>query len=180
MSVTIDQLLAAVGAAGAAAAEYARVDAAREAALAAANARVAALEAELAATPPRADAGPAPVPVITASRTAVMAGLPVWVHAMDSTLGVGQPHQAVYAWGFGDPKSKFNSLRGFNAAHIYDQPGTYTITLTVTNSGGSSATASQVVTVKAAKVNPISRLEDAKSGCRNVLTVPMVKLTALQ
>lgn len=97
MSVTIDQLLAAVGAAGAAAAEYARVDAAREAALAAANARVAALEAELAATPPRADAGPAPVPVITASRTAVMAGLPVWVHAMDSTLGVGQPHQAVYA-----------------------------------------------------------------------------------
>ena len=48
----------------------------------------------------------------------------------------------------------------------------------MTNSGGSSATASQVVTVKAAKVNPISRLEDAKSGCRNVLTVPMVKLTA--
>jgi PKD repeat protein len=39
---------------------------------------------------------------------------------------------AHYDWDFGDPAGKFNHLTGFNAAHIYDQPGKYTITLTVT------------------------------------------------
>lgn len=128
-------------------------------------------------TPPQA-AAPAPVPVITASRVEVMAGLPVHVHGLSSTLGAGEIHQATFAWDFGDPHGRFNNLRGFNAAHLYDTPGTYTIKLTVTNSGGSSATASQVVTVAPARVNAIARLADARSGCRNVLTVPVVELAS--
>jgi hypothetical protein len=45
-----------------------------------------------------------------------------------------------YEWDFGDAGSKYNQLPGFNAAHVYDKPGTYTITLTVRLSGGKELT----------------------------------------
>lgn len=41
-----------------------------------------------------------------------------------------------YDWNFGDPTGRWNALTGFNAAHVYDKPGAYTITLTVTDPAG--------------------------------------------
>lgn len=41
-----------------------------------------------------------------------------------------------YDWDFGDPDGKWNHLPGWNAAHIYDVPGKYTITLFVTEPSG--------------------------------------------
>jgi hypothetical protein len=64
---------------------------------------------------------------------ALMVGIGVDVRALDSVLGYGSPIDANFQWNFGDAGSQFNTLPGFNAAHIYNTPGKYTITLTVTN-----------------------------------------------
>jgi hypothetical protein len=60
-------------------------------------------------------------------------GIAVVVRALNSKLGAGTPINSNYQWNFGDPSSAFNTLPGFNAAHIYNTPGVYQITLTVTN-----------------------------------------------
>ncbi len=36
-----------------------------------------------------------------------------------------------WTWDFGDPGGAHNVLKGFNSAHIYERPGTYTIKLTI-------------------------------------------------
>ncbi|MFA6526329.1 MAG: PKD domain-containing protein [Candidatus Buchananbacteria bacterium] len=56
-----------------------------------------------------------------------------------------------YQWNFGDSnayaKGNPNNLSGFNSAHVFEQPGTYHVTLTVKNKAGQTATASQGITV---------------------------------
>jgi PKD repeat protein len=98
---------------------------------------------------------------ITAQRTSIMAGQAIHVHATDSSLGEGSPQNAMYRWDFGDDGSSYNSLHGFNAAHYYAQPGTYTIKLTVTNQAGKSDTTS--ITVKVAP-NTRERIYVSESG----------------
>jgi hypothetical protein len=44
-----------------------------------------------------------------------------------------------YEWDFGDPAGRWNRLPGWNAAHVYDRPGQYTITLTVTDPAGKAS-----------------------------------------
>ena len=78
-----------------------------------------------------------------------MAGHPVHVNSLLSTLGRGTPITARYEWDFGDPTGRYNKLVGFNAAHVYDRPGTYKVTLTVTNELGKRSTVSTNVTVAA-------------------------------
>jgi PKD repeat protein len=70
------------------------------------------------------------------------------VNGLRFPLAVGTPLTARYDWDFGDPKSKYNTLTGFSAAHFYQMPGKYTITLTVTDQAGTvgSATAHIVLT----------------------------------
>jgi hypothetical protein len=60
-----------------------------------------------------------------------------------NTLGGGLPHTASYRWDFGDTSSTsaYNVLPGFNAAHVYDTPGNYTLTLRVTNENGEQSAA---------------------------------------
>jgi hypothetical protein len=41
-----------------------------------------------------------------------------------------------YEWDFGDSAGRWNTLPGWNAAHVYDRPGQYTITLTVRGADG--------------------------------------------
>lgn len=36
-----------------------------------------------------------------------------------------------YKWDFGDPTGTYNSLPGWNASHFYQNPGTYTVSLTI-------------------------------------------------
>jgi PKD repeat protein len=82
----------------------------------------------------------APVPVV---------GIGINVRATSSSVGTGSPITANYQWDFGDPGSQYNQLPGFNASHVYDNPGTYTIKLTVTNEAGKTSTVSQQLTIGA-------------------------------
>ncbi len=90
-----------------------------------------------------------PKAVITAQRKQIMAGHAIHVHGTSSSLGDGSPQNALYEWDFGDKGSSYNTLHGFNAAHLYEKSGTYTIKLTVTNQAGKSHTTSTTVKVTA-------------------------------
>ena len=107
-----------------------------------------------------------PVPNGAADLT-VYAGQGVHVDALSSTLAAGDELGAQWEWDFGDPGSgngagpgvggtsgNKNEMRGWIAAHVYDQPNTsssdhYTITLRVTATDGSSEMATATVHVKA-------------------------------
>ncbi|HEX3357834.1 MAG TPA: PKD domain-containing protein [Tepidisphaeraceae bacterium] len=90
-----------------------------------------------------------PNAVITALETSIVVGQGVHVHALNSTLNAGSPLTARYVWNFGDSGSDYNTLVGFNAAHVYDNAGTFTVTLTLTNSQGNTDTATTTIHVAA-------------------------------
>jgi hypothetical protein len=90
-----------------------------------------------------------PVPVIEAVARTLTAGQAVHVNAVKTVLKNGTITDATYEWNFGDSSGKYNTLRGFNAAHVYEKPGKYVVTLKVTDSKGNSSTATTHVTVTA-------------------------------
>ncbi|MBI5091046.1 MAG: PKD domain-containing protein [Candidatus Hydrogenedentes bacterium] len=69
------------------------------------------------------------------------APLPVFFEGWKST-----PRDQIvdYQWDFGDGSTQFH---GFNAAHVYETPGSYTCTLTVTDSASATSTATIAITV---------------------------------
>jgi len=70
------------------------------------------------------------------------------VQADNSYFGSGTILNSQITWNFGDPGSAYNdTLVGFNAAHAYANPGTYTITLTITTPDGYVGVATQTVMV---------------------------------
>jgi hypothetical protein len=72
------------------------------------------------------------------------------VQAVNSTFGSGTSLNSKITWNFGDPGSPYNdTLVGFSAAHAYANPGTYTITLTITTPDGHVGVATQTVTIAA-------------------------------
>ena len=110
------------------------------------------------------------IPMTTANRTAGVAPLAVFFDAVNDTAatspkyryawnsGVAQPADmegAYFSWNFGDPGSGTwsttgkgkNAATGYTAAHVYETPGTYTATLTVTDVNGSVSTYAQTITV---------------------------------
>lgn len=91
--------------------------------------------------------GIVPDAIITAQQSSVSAGHAVHVHAVSSSLKAGTPLTARYEWDFGDTGSKYNRLVGFNASHIYDKPGTYTITLRELNETGGVDVTTKSVTI---------------------------------
>lgn len=111
---------------------------------------------------------PSPNASITATTSrSIHAGHAVHLHALNSSLGKGTPLTARYQWDFGDSGSDYNKLEGFNVAHYYDEPGTYTVKLTVTNEGGKVDTSTTTVNVGSANRRVIYVSEsgsDSNSG----------------
>ncbi len=91
----------------------------------------------------------APKAVLQVSGVTGVAPGPVQVNALQSLLGRGTPLTAKYELDFGDPTGRYNKLVGWNAAHIYDKPGTYKITLTITNEIGKKSSVSTSVIITA-------------------------------
>ena len=108
-----------------------------------------------------------PTAVIKTIRTTINAGQAIHVNALGSTLRNGQPTDARYEWDFGDSGSAYNGLVGWIGAHVYDKPGTYTLTLRVYNADRGLDTQTQTITVKSASRQTIyvsSSGSDGNSG----------------
>jgi PKD repeat protein len=73
----------------------------------------------------------------------------VHVNALRFPLLAGTPITARYVWDFSDAGSKYNTLIGFNAAHVYDRAGEFTITLDVTDEAGNHRSAKARVVITA-------------------------------
>ncbi|HUA02377.1 MAG TPA: PKD domain-containing protein [Solirubrobacteraceae bacterium] len=82
-----------------------------------------------------------PTPAFTASSNPVTAGSAVAFNAGGSSDSVGTI--TGYSWNFGDG----TTANGQAPSHIYASPGTYTVSLTVTNNAGQSGTRTGTVTV---------------------------------
>ena len=90
--------------------------------------------------------------------TTIQAGHMIAVQALDSGLPSGVTAlTALFQWNFGDTTSgsQYNTLEGFNAAHEYNTPGKYTITLKITLPNGTTDTTTMPVTVLAPSVRTI-------------------------
>ncbi|HWB20996.1 MAG TPA: PKD domain-containing protein [Phycisphaerales bacterium] len=96
-----------------------------------------------------------------------MAPYAIHVNALSSTLNAGDRSTALYQWDFGDPNGRYNTLVGWNVAHIYDNPGTYSVKLTITAQDGSVASTTSTVTVSAdtrTKIYVSTSGNDSNSG----------------
>lgn len=78
-----------------------------------------------------------------------MAPLAVNVDGLSTVLGAGDELSARYTWDFGDGSGPHNQLVGWTAGHVYDVPGSYTLTLAVTNERFETATQEITVQVSA-------------------------------
>lgn len=109
----------------------------------------------------------APVAAINAISTTIPAGMAVSVDALSSRLKTGDWADGYYNWDFGDPSGSNNTMKGFNASHVYDKAGTYAVTLTVTNAAGKQDSAVMAITVTPANRQVIyvsSRGSDTNDG----------------
>ena len=106
-----------------------------------------------------------PRPVINLIGKTGSAPHTVHVHALASTLNAGSYLTARWQWDFGDGTARYNQLEGWNAAHVYNRPGTYTVKLTVTNENGK--TNSLTTTVKVVEDERRTIYVDAARGNDN-------------
>ena len=96
------------------------------------------------------------------NQAVITAGQAIHVNAVQAVngtttdLGAGSPLTARYQWDFGDTtsESRYNLLPGWSAGHVYDTPGLFTITLTITNENGEAGTAQQRVRIVPPSVTP--------------------------
>lgn len=117
------------------------------------------------------------VPIITKMQSSVIVGQGVHVHALTSTLASGTWLTCNFVWSFGDSGGTYNSLRGWNAGHIYDTPGTYTISLSIIDGTNTTHTVSTSVTVTA-DTRTIIYVDSAGSDSNNGLTTGTAVKTA--
>lgn len=71
-----------------------------------------------------------------------------------------------YSFNFGDGSAAVSSSTGANISHTYAKPGTYTVTVTVSDAVGSKATASSAYTTQGTNYTPYgpTRLLDTRIG----------------
>ena len=71
-----------------------------------------------------------------------------------------------YVWNFGDSAPRTAGGGESTVAHVYDVPGTYQVSLTVTDNGGLTATAHHTIVIEAKVVNqpPVAQIHGPSNG----------------
>ena len=89
-------------------------------------------------------------PTVVASRTSCTAPCTVSFDATSTSGLSGSDYVgASWNWAFNDPTSPQLGTIGFVAAHVFDNPGTYTVTTRVHDLAGNAGSASTTITVSA-------------------------------
>ncbi len=84
---------------------------------------------------------------ISVNDNTISAGHGAFFNGLASSLNAGTPITAKYDWDFGDYNAKYNNLTGWNAGHVYNNPGNYTVRLTITNENRKVSSATTTVYV---------------------------------
>ncbi len=100
----------------------------------------------LGGTPPPPPPPPTPAPTAAFTASPTSGAAPLAVQFTDTSTG----SPTSWAWDFGDGSTATTQ----NPAHTYSAAGTYTATLRATNAAGTSAPATQTITVSAAPPPP--------------------------
>ena len=92
---------------------------------------------------------PGPPTAVISGPTQATVGQPVKFSGRNSGVAPGSVIES-YVWSFGDG----SETKGVNVAHIYDTPGTYDVTLQVTDDQGLSGTDTQQIQINPAPTPP--------------------------
>ncbi len=121
-------------------------------------------------------------PVIETSTTKGVAPLSVFFDASKTTAkSTSRPFSdLLYSWNFGDPASRHPVAEGPEAAHVFEDPGSYTVTLTIRGPRGNTSIVKEEILVydpdtyfAGANTICFSNTNDftgAPSGSRHVIT----------
>jgi PKD repeat protein len=104
-----------------------------------------------ATTPPPTDTTstpPPPPPTSTPTATFTVNGCPRSNCTFDGSGSTSPNGIASFAWNFGDGGASSASGSTMKVSHAYASRGTYTVTLTVVDKAGQSASIKQTVTIK--------------------------------
>jgi PKD repeat protein len=110
-------------------------------------------------------APPPAAPIASFSASPTSGQVPLTVHFTDSSTG----SPTAWSWNFGD--GVFSSSR--NPSHIYNAAGTYNVTLTASNAGGSSSTIKTITATAPAqnctyKISPTTKSFSLSGGSSSV------------
>ncbi len=123
-----------------------------------AQADAAALAAQWPTTTPATAPSTAPALALSVTLAAQMVPAPVHVQLATAIAATTAPTTTVdqipyVRWDFGDPAGRHNQSAGFNAAHLYQQPGSYTITGTLISESGPAGAATRSSTIYQATIS---------------------------
>ncbi|MBN98823.1 MAG: hypothetical protein CME16_06170, partial [Gemmatimonadetes bacterium] len=98
-----------------------------------------------------------------------MAPFTVHVNALTSTFSAGNETASDISWDFGDSSesSDYNEIQGFNASHTYNEPGSYTLLLTIVTPESETVQRSVSVTIEEdtrSRIYLSSSGDDANTG----------------
>ncbi|MGE0617024.1 MAG: choice-of-anchor D domain-containing protein, partial [Bacteriovoracia bacterium] len=114
---------------------------------------------------PPGGGGPSPTGCAIAAAVGGLSGMaPFTVHVNaihNCNLNAGNITTAQYDWDFGDPTGAFNRISSYGGAHVYEAPGTYTVSVRITNEAGGWVQRTATVNVSA---NTRARIYVANNG----------------